>query len=238
MMCPGHGPANLGSGGGQPSTMQQAPIHVLLIEDHQAFRESLLSLLNSSGRHIARGVASAEEGLLAVEQQLPDVVLMDINLQRPGGAEAMNGIQCARAVRDRWPKVQVVMCTVHEDDDKIFDALKAGANGYVLKRTPIEELFDAIDQVLAGGSPMSATIARKVVGSFQVRTEVDGEKLSDREVQVLDLLSTGLRIKEIADRLNLSTNTVRTHVRHIYEKLQVQSRTEALNKARWPRGIA
>ncbi len=216
--------------------MSTAPIDVLLIEDHQAYRESLMDLLNGSGRHQARGAATAEEGLAAMEVRPPHVVLMDIHLHGPGGGAGMNGIQATRAIRERWPQVQVVMCTVYEDDDKIFDALKAGATGYVLKRAPIDELFDAIDQVLAGGSPMSATIARKVVGSFQVRTEVNGEKLSDREVQVLDLLSAGLRMKEIADRLNLSTNTVRTHVRHIYEKLQVQSRTEALNKARWPRG--
>ncbi len=206
------------------------PIGTLLIEDHDEYRESLSILLNTSGRFQCTACANAEEGLAAIAARKPDVVLMDINL--PG----MSGIQCTRAIKERWPEVQVMMCTVYEDDDKIFDALKAGASGYVIKRAPIEELFDAITQVHAGGSPMSATIARKVVGSFQVRTEVNGEKLSEREMQVLDLLSEGLRMKEIADRLSLSTNTVRTHVRHIYEKLQVQSRTEALNKARWPRG--
>lgn len=205
-------------------------IQTLLIEDHDDYRNSLSSLLNTSGRFKCETCGDGEEGLAAITLRRPDVVLMDINL--PG----MSGIQCTRTIKERWPEVQVMMCTVYEDDDKIFDALKAGATGYVIKRAPIEELFDAIAQVHAGGSPMSATIARKVVGSFQVRTEVNGEKLSEREMQVLDLLSEGLRMKEIADRLNLSTNTVRTHVRHIYEKLQVQSRTEALNKARWPRG--
>ncbi len=208
------------------------PLNTLLIEDHDEYRNSLSTLLNTSGRFHCRTCSDAEQGLTAIAEVRPDVVLMDINL--PG----MSGIQCTKAIKDRWPEVQVMMCTVYEDDDKIFDALKAGATGYVIKRAPIEELFDAIDQVHAGGSPMSATIARKVVGSFQVRTEVNGEKLSEREMQVLDLLSEGLRMKEIADRLSLSTNTVRTHVRHIYEKLQVQSRTEALNKARWPRGSA
>ena len=207
-------------------------IETLLIEDHDEFRNSLCTLLNTSGRFRCTTCGDAEQGLRSIAENRPDVVLMDINL--PG----MNGIQCTRAIKERWPEVQVMMCTVYEDDEKIFDALKAGATGYVIKRAPIEELFDAISQVHAGGSPMSATIARKVVGSFQVRTEVNGEKLSEREMQVLDLLSEGLRMKEIADRLNLSTNTVRTHVRHIYEKLQVQSRTEALNKARWPRGAS
>ena len=204
-------------------------IHVLLIEDHDAYRQNMAALLGSSGRFTCRAYADAESALQAFAEQHVDVVLMDINL--PG----MNGIRCARAIKERWPQVQVMMCTVYEDDEKIFDALKAGATGYVIKRAPIDELFSAIVQVHAGGSPMSATIARKVVGSFRLPNEVDGERLSERERQVLDHLGSGLRMKEIADRMDLSTNTVRTHVRHIYEKLQVQSRTEALNKVRWPR---
>lgn len=212
-----------------------APIQVLLVEDHHDFRESLSALLNSSGRFVCTAVAGAHAALRTMARSEPHVVVMDIHLQEDGDGPAMDGIQCTRAIKERWPHVQVMMCTVYEDDDKIFDALKAGATGYVIKRAPIQELFDSIEQLNAGGSPMSASIARKVVGSFQVRTEVNGERLSEREMQVLDLLSDGLRMKEIADRLELSTNTVRTHVRHIYEKLQVQSRTEALNKARWPR---
>ena len=205
-------------------------INVLLIEDHDEFRGSLTELLNSDGRFVCTACASGEEGLDRMARALPDVVLMDINLHPRGTAVGMNGIQCTRVIKERWPTVQVVMCTVYEDDDKIFDALKAGATGYVLKRAPIEELFGSIEQVAAGGSPMTATIARKVVGSFQVRRDVNGERLSERELEVLDLLSEGLRMKEIADRLSLSTNTVRTHVRHIYEKLQVQTRVEAVKK--------
>ena len=127
--------------------MSTAPIDVLLIEDHQAYRESLMDLLNGSGRHQARGAATAEEGLAALEVRPPQVVLMDIHLHDPGGAAGMNGIQATRAIRERWPQVQVVMCTVYEDDDKIFDALKAGATGYVLKRAPIDELFDAAETI-------------------------------------------------------------------------------------------
>lgn len=217
---------------------QPSVIKVLLIEDHDEFRDSLTKLLSSDGRFICEACPSGEAGLERIAQAMPDVVLMDINLHPRGTKAGMNGIQCTRVIKERWPTLQVVMCTVYEDDDKIFDALKAGATGYVLKRAPIEEIFGSIEQVAAGGSPMTATIARKVVGSFQVRRDVNGERLSERELEVLDLLSEGLRMKEIADRLSLSTNTVRTHVRHIYEKLQVQSRTEALNKVRYPRGSA
>ena len=207
-------------------------ISVVFVEDHDEYRHSLETLLNSSGEFVCTSFANAEDALKDIAIHQPEVVVMDINL--PG----MNGISCTRAIKERWPEVQVMMCTVYEDDDKIFDALKAGATGYVLKRAPIEELFDGIKQVLAGGSPMSAGIARKVVGSFQTVSLPQGEKLSERERQVIDLLADGLRMKEIADKLNLSVNTVRTHARHIYEKLHVQSRVEALNKARWPRGGA
>jgi DNA-binding NarL/FixJ family response regulator len=156
------------------------------------------------------------------------MVLMDINL--PG----MSGIECSRHIKEKHPKVLIMMCTVYEDDEKIFSALKAGASGYILKRASIEEIFDSIKLLLAGGSPMSATIARKVVESFMEKNSapLDGEQLSERENEILDQLAMGLRIKEIADKLNISINTVRTHIRHIYEKLQVQTRVEALNKAR------
>jgi DNA-binding NarL/FixJ family response regulator len=204
----------------------ERPIEVVLIEDHDEYRRSLQSLLHGSGEFRCTAFGEAEAALQKLEELKPDVVVMDINL--PG----ISGIAATRTIKDRWPKVQVMMCTVYEDDDKIFDALKAGATGYLLKRAPIEELFDGIKQVLLGGSPMTAGIARKVVSSFRVQQPADSDKLSERELQVLEHLSAGLRMKEIADRLNLSTNTIRTHVRHIYEKLQVQSRTEALNKMR------
>ena len=151
---------------------------------------------------------------------------MDINL--PG----MSGIECTQQIRNACVMTQVMMCTVHEDDEKIFDALKAGASGYMLKRASINEIFDAILQVYHGGSPMSPSIARKVVASFQPdskKTELVAS-LSARENEILDHLAQGFRIKEIADQLFVSINTVRTHIRHIYEKLQVQSRVEALNK--------
>ncbi len=207
-------------------TSSGSKISVVFVEDHDEYRRSLEGLLNDSGEFACTSFSDAESALEDIARNRPSVVVMDINL--PG----MNGITCTRTIKERWPSIQVMMCTVYEDDDKIFDALKAGATGYVIKRAPIEELLDSIKQVHAGGSPMSAGIARKVVSSFRTIPLAPDEKLSERETQVIDLLADGLRMKEIADKLNLSVNTVRTHARHIYEKLQVQSRTEALNKMR------
>ena len=204
-----------------------AKVDVVLIEDHDAYRSSLEFFLNSSGRVLCRSFQDAEEALKGLEYRSPDIVIMDINL--PG----MDGIACTRRIKERWPAVQILICTVHEDDDKIFDALRAGATGYLLKRTSIDEIIEAIRQVLAGGSPMSPAIARRVVSSFVPPKLNEGlNALSDREQAVLDLLVTGLRVKEIADKLFVSANTIRTHIRHIYEKLQVQSRVEAVNRVR------
>jgi len=154
------------------------------------------------------------------------VVLMDINL--PG----MNGVECVRQLKKIAPEIQVMMLTVYEDTENIFDALAAGASGYMLKRTAGKELLEAIAEVKRGGSPMTTHIARKVVQSFQrsAATEAQTESLSEREQQVLDLLSQGLMYKEIADKLNISYETVHTYIRRIYEKLQVRTRTEAVAK--------
>jgi DNA-binding NarL/FixJ family response regulator len=157
---------------------------------------------------------------------LPDVVIMDIHL--PG----INGIECTRTLCAKYPRVQVLICTVHEDDELIFEALRAGAAGYLLKRSSIEDLLEAIRQVLAGGSPMSPAIARRVVSSFRPRKNDGLNALTDREQEVLDLMSTGMSAREIGDKLFVSANTVRTHIRHIYEKLQVQTRVEAVRKGR------
>jgi DNA-binding NarL/FixJ family response regulator len=204
------------------------PLELLLVEDHAGFRNSLETLLNAQAGFICASVDSATAALPAMELRLPQIVIMDINLPD------QSGIECTRAIKDRWPQVQVLICTVHEDDDKIFGALKAGATGYILKRAPIKELVAAIGEVQAGGSPMSASIARKVVSSFRDLGPAGGkgDLLTQREQEILDQLAQGLRFKEIAERLFVSLNTVRTHVRHIYEKLQVQSRIEALNKMR------
>jgi DNA-binding NarL/FixJ family response regulator len=156
----------------------------------------------------------------------PDVVLMDINL--PG----MNGVECVKQLKKLLPAVQIIMLTVYEDTENIFSALTAGANGYMLKRTPSKELLEAITEVHRGGSPMTMHIARKVVQSLQhtAATAQPTENLSEREQQVLDLLSQGLMYKEIAEKLGISYETVHTYIRRIYEKLQVRTRTEAVAK--------
>jgi DNA-binding NarL/FixJ family response regulator len=201
-------------------------IKLVLVEDHDDFRISMNFLLNSNPDLFCACFSKAEDALNYVKSSCPDVVIMDINL--PG----MSGIECTHLIRSACPQTQVMMCTVHEDDEKIFDALKAGASGYMLKRASINEIFDAIQQVYHGGSPMSPSIARKVVASFRPdNKQADlAATLSPRENEILDHLAQGYRIKEIADQLFVSVNTIRTHIRHIYEKLQVQSRVEALNK--------
>ena len=168
---------------------------------------------------------SAEDALKELPGVKPDVVLMDINL--PG----MNGVECVRQLKPLLPQTQVMMLTVYEDTENIFNALAAGANGYMLKRTSSKELIEAIHEVQRGGSPMTMHIARKVVQSFQKTAPAQpAENLSEREQQVLDLLSQGLIYKEIAEKLGISYETVHTYIRRIYEKLQVRTRTEAVAK--------
>ena len=210
--------------------MSQAKISIALVEDHSEFRQRMAFLLNSGERYLCHAYESGVEFLKQIKKtkRCPPIVLMDINLPDK------NGIECTRVIKEAFPETLIMMCTVHEDDDKIFNALMAGASGYILKRAAIEEIFAALDDLMAGGSPMSSVIARKVVESFGKRASAlkNEFNLSLREKEILDLLSKGLRLKEIAEKSFISLNTVRTHIRHIYEKLQVQSRTEALNKTR------
>jgi DNA-binding NarL/FixJ family response regulator len=200
------------------------PIDILIVEDHDEYRQRLASMLAMDPAHTCRDVPSAEVALIAIEERVPDVVIMDINLPKA------SGIDCTRAIKAKHPKVQVLICTVHEDEEKIFDALKAGATGYVLKRSPLSELLDAIQQIMDGGSPMSGRIARKVVGSFQPKALDPADQLTPREQEVLEMLAQGMQMKEIAPKLFVSLTTIRTHVRNIYEKLQVQSRYEMMKK--------
>jgi DNA-binding NarL/FixJ family response regulator len=201
-------------------------IKVGIIEDEKEIRENLVALIKSSeGFECEHVFSNAEDAIKALPSAGLDVVLTDINL--PG----KNGIECIIEAKPKCKTTQFLICTSFEDSDTVFRALKAGATGYLIKTIQPSKLLDAIVEVSHGGSPMSSHIARKVVMSFNsVEVNPEFEKLSAREKEILDLLSKGLRYKEIADKIFLSTETVRTHIRNIYEKLQVNSRTEALNK--------
>jgi DNA-binding NarL/FixJ family response regulator len=202
-------------------------ISVSIVEDNDKLRATLARVLNrAEGFRCLSQYANAEDALKDLPQVRPDVVLMDINL--PG----MNGVQCVRQLKALLPEIQVMMLTVYEDTENIFNALAAGASGYMLKRTSSKELLEAIQDVQRGGSPMTMHIARKVVQSFQhtAATAQSTENLSEREQQVLDCLSRGLMYKEIAEKLGISYETVHTYIRRIYEKLQVRTRTEAVAK--------
>jgi DNA-binding NarL/FixJ family response regulator len=211
-------------------------IRVSIVEDDARVRASLGRLIDGAARfHCVSQHESAERAIAELPGVGPDVVLMDINL--PG----MSGVECVRRLKPLLPATQVVMLTVYEDTDLIFAALAAGATGYLLKRTPPDELLDGIRDVHRGGSPMTGHIARKVVQSFRDADRgAQEDALSPREREVLDHLAQGYLYKEIAARLAISYDTVHTYVRRIYEKLQVHSRTEAvakhLTKQQGPRG--
>ncbi|MCP5527735.1 MAG: response regulator transcription factor [Verrucomicrobiales bacterium] len=203
-------------------------IRVSIVEDNDQLRQTLARVFQrADGYEFVSDYGSAEAALEGLPGDRPEVVLMDINL--PG----INGVECVRRLRPQLPDTQVIMLTVYEDTENIFNALAAGATGYLLKRTPRAELLEAIQDVRRGGSPMTAHIARKVVQSFQKSAPTDvpaADNLSPREQEVLDLLSQGFLYKEIADKLGISYETVHTYIRRIYEKLQVRTRTEAVAK--------
>ena len=202
---------------------------IALVEDTASVRQTLMRWIDETpGYRCVGDFSTAEEALAEIPKLQPDVVLMDIQLPN------LSGIACTVRLRELLPKIQIIMVTVYRDYDKIFKALKAGACGYLLKRCPKEELIKAIAEVRAGGAPMSAEIARRLVESFHEPTGDlnDKERLSRREEEVLDLLCHGFSNKEIGDRLNLTTETIRSHLKRIYERLHVRSRTEAAMKYR------
>ena len=202
-------------------------ITVSIVDDEKDLRQSIATFVNGSpGFKCISSYANAQDALDHLPTERPDVVLMDINMK------GMNGIECVERLKAIAPEIQIVMLTVYEDTDQIFKALSVGASGYLLKRLSPAKLLQAIREVHAGGSPMSSSIARKVVVSFQ-KTGKEPEKqsnLSPREQMVLDCLAKGLTYKQIADELSISIDTIRTYIRRIYEKLHVQSRTEAVAK--------
>jgi len=202
-------------------------ITVSIVDDDDDLREHIAGYLTSAGNIRCKSAyASAEEALEHLPQDKPDVILMDINLGE------MDGIECVRRLTALMPEAQVLMLTVFEDSEQIFRALAAGASGYLLKRLSPKQLLEAIEEVRYGGSPMSASIARKVVQSFKAApSHVDeSAALSPRERSVLDGLTEGLVYKQIADQLGVSIHTVRNYIRRIYEKLHVCTRTEAVAK--------
>ena len=204
------------------------PITVSIVEDLDEVREALQRLIDQSENFgLVAGYINAEQAEKDIPLQPPDIVIMDINL--PG----MSGIECIRRIKEKCPDTQFMMFTIYEDDEKVFEALKAGAHGYLLKNTPKEKLLEALEELHIGGSPMTTNIARKVIEAFEKKDQPPEElsTLTNKERQILDLLAKGFLYKEIANQLHSTRNTVKQHIHHIYEKLHVQNRTEALNKA-------
>jgi len=202
-------------------------IKVAIVDDDEGIRSSLAGLIRRSPEFKLTGeYPNAETALREIPRQPPNVVLMDINM--PG----MNGVQCVEQLKATLPSVQVLMLTVYEDSDSLFNSLRAGASGYLLKRTASARLLEAIKDVHAGGAPMTPQLARRVVQFFSkpVRADSIMAKLTPGEREFLDQLANGYAYKEIADRMKISIDTVRSYVRTVYEKLHVHSRTEAVVK--------
>jgi DNA-binding NarL/FixJ family response regulator len=204
-------------------------IKVAVVEDHKITREAFERIINlSEDCECVCACATAEEGLRAIPEHRPDAVLMDIQLPK------MSGVDCVARLKAVLPSAQVIMVTVYEDPDTIFRALRAGACGYVLKRASAETILGAVQEVQRGGVPMSVEIARKVIAYFQGQATAakETEKLTNREREVLDLVAQGFSNKEIADRLGVTVDGVLWHLKHIYQKLHVHSRTQAVRKLR------
>lgn len=208
--------------------MIQQPIRVSIVEDDSTIRETLTALFGfEEGLDLFTVHSTAEDALLRIQDICPDVMVMDINL--PGAS----GIDCVRSMSQRCRSAQFLMYTVHDDDHRVFEALKAGANGYILKSSTPDEIVDAVKELHAGGSPMSAHVARRVVQHMRPAAPAplaEGAELSPREQQVLELLAQGLLYKEIGDRLHITVGTIKQHIHRIYEKMHVQNRTEAVNR--------
>lgn len=205
-------------------------ITVCIVDDNRDLRSALEEIISMSDGYTCIGTMSTpREALERIPQLKPDVVLMDINLNSDE-----SGIDCVRELKPRVPDTNFMMCTVYEEDEKIFEALRAGASGYILKKTAPAKMLEAIKDLNEGGAPMSSQIARKVVFTFQhnqsPKLQEGIDDLSNREKEILELLSKGLMYKEIAAQLYISQETVRKHVYHIYEKLHVNNRVAAVNR--------
>ena len=201
-----------------------APIKVSVVEDIPELRNGLISLLQWDDRFEAVSSHSdAESAIDHIIAMQPQIVVMDINL--PG----MNGIECLKKLKKDCPDTQFIMFTIYEDDEHLFNALEAGASGYILKKASQQKILDSLEELYNGGAPMSTTIARKVINRFKEPVR-DVLNITDREKEILTLLSKGLLYKEIGEQLHITTGTVKQHIHKIYEKIHVQNRTEAINK--------
>jgi DNA-binding NarL/FixJ family response regulator len=202
-------------------------ITVTIVEDLVEVRESLERLISNSEQFLLlSSYPNAELAQNKIPEEQPEIVIMDINL--PG----ISGIECIRKIKDDCPHTLFIMYTIFEDDEKVFEALEAGASGYLLKKTPRENIIAALKELYEGGSPMTTHIARKVIRSLQHRNHLGEQNnlLTPKEHEVLELLSKGFLYKEIGDQLHISLNTVKQHIHKIYEKLHVSNRTEAINR--------
>lgn len=200
-------------------------ISVSIVEDLPEIRNSLERLVKEQPDMLLLSVSSnAEDAMPELIRTQPSIVIMDINM--PG----MNGIDCISTIKNNCPDTQFMIFTIYENDEKIFDALAAGASGYLLKKTPSDKILEAIKELYNGGSPMSTPIARKVINHFKETQSPVHESLTNKENEILNLLSKGFLYKEIAAKLSISVGTVTQHIHHIYEKLHVSNRTEAINR--------
>jgi len=202
------------------------PIKVAIVEDLDEVREALANFINfDPDLKVIASFANGEDAVASLPLNPPDITIIDIHL--PG----ISGIECIEQVKEKCPGTQFMMFTVYENDDKVFEALKAGATGYLLKKTSPTSIIESVKDLYQGGSPMSSNIARKLVSNYHGREKAESTLLlSPRENEIVELLAKGLLYKEIADHLNIATGTVRQHIHKIYEKLHVQNRTEAINK--------
>jgi len=197
---------------------------VLLVEDDKEIRNSFTVIVNSSAQFsVVNGYSSCEEAIKHLNADKPDIVLMDIEL--PGG---MNGIKGAKIIKDKWPTTDIIMVTVYEDSDMVFEALKSGASGYITKSANYRELLSALEEISKGGAPMSSKIARLVIDNFHVNPN---SPLTKRETEILQLISEGKTYTQISEQLFISKETSKTHIKNIYAKLQVNCKSEAIAKA-------
>ena len=201
-------------------------ITICVVEDHEEIRNGLAAIITmTEGMHVLGTFANAEQALQEIPLMQPDIVIMDINLPD------INGIECIVRIREKCPTIQFMMFTIYENSDTVFQALEAGATGYLLKNSPPSRIIESLHEMHKGGSPMNADIAKKLVLRFQNQSMLNNEyNLTPKEIQILKLLAKGYFYKEIAEEQGVSVNTVKEHIRHIYEKLHVQNRSEAINK--------